>query len=142
MNGTHVASNYRKSRTKRITTFFCPPFFDFCSVSAAVASPKSTCKAHFSSLCRYRNFLCIHAWFRWEHGLYCLQHSLLGSSNHITIHKNTQRQDRQCTRWFKYDRDDLCVNKSQFVPVIFEPPCTYTVTLRSIHETILAVEKQ
>jgi hypothetical protein len=23
------------------------------------------------------------------------------------------------TRWFKYDRDDLCVNKSQFVPVIF-----------------------
>jgi hypothetical protein len=29
-----------------------------------------------------------------------------------------------CTRWFKYDRDDLCVNKSQSVPVIFEPPCT------------------
>jgi hypothetical protein len=28
------------------------------------------------------------------------------------------------TRWFKYDRDNLCVNKSQFVPVIFEPPCT------------------
>jgi hypothetical protein len=27
------------------------------------------------------------------------------------------------TRWFKYDRDDLCVNKSQFFPVIFEPPC-------------------
>jgi hypothetical protein len=26
------------------------------------------------------------------------------------------------TRWFKYDRDDLCVNESQFVPVIFEPP--------------------
>ena len=31
-----------------------------------------------------------------------------------------------CTRWFKYDRDYLCVNKSQFVPVIFEPPCSYT----------------
>jgi hypothetical protein len=27
------------------------------------------------------------------------------------------------TRSFKYDRDYLCVNKSQFVPVIFEPPC-------------------
>jgi hypothetical protein len=27
------------------------------------------------------------------------------------------------TRWFKYDRDDLCANKSPFVPVIFEPPC-------------------
>ena len=31
---------------------------------------------------------------------------------------------RHGTRWFKYDRDWLCVNKSQFVPVIFEPPCT------------------
>jgi hypothetical protein len=29
------------------------------------------------------------------------------------------------TRWFKYDRDYLCVNQSQFVPVIFEPPCIY-----------------
>ena len=29
------------------------------------------------------------------------------------------------TWWFKYDRDDLCVNKSQFVPVIFEPPCIF-----------------
>jgi hypothetical protein len=29
-----------------------------------------------------------------------------------------------CTRWFKYDWDDLCVNKLQFVPVIFEPSCS------------------
>jgi hypothetical protein len=34
------------------------------------------------------------------------------------------------TRWFKYDRDDLCVNKSQFVPVIFEPPCTSSQNFR------------
>ena len=27
-------------------------------------------------------------------------------------------------RWFKYDRDYLCINKPQSVPVIFEPPCT------------------
>jgi hypothetical protein len=27
------------------------------------------------------------------------------------------------TRWFKYNRDYLCVNKSQFVPVMFEPHC-------------------
>jgi hypothetical protein len=33
------------------------------------------------------------------------------------------------TRWFKYDRDDVCVSKSQLVPVIFEPPCIKTVTL-------------
>ena len=38
-----------------------------------------------------------------------------------TINTNTVTAAR--TRWFKYDRDDLCVNKSQFVPVIFEPPC-------------------
>jgi hypothetical protein len=30
------------------------------------------------------------------------------------------------TKWFKYDWDYLCVKKSQFVPVIFEPPCIYT----------------
>jgi hypothetical protein len=34
-----------------------------------------------------------------------------------------------CSRWFKYDWDWLCVNKSQFVPVIFEPPCTMRVLL-------------
>jgi hypothetical protein len=33
------------------------------------------------------------------------------------------------TRWFKYDRDYLCVNKSHFVPVIFEPPCILTKKL-------------
>jgi hypothetical protein len=31
------------------------------------------------------------------------------------------------TKWFKYDRDYLCVNKSQFVPVISEPPCIWGV---------------
>jgi hypothetical protein len=35
------------------------------------------------------------------------------------------------TRWFKYDRDYLCVNKSQFVPVIFEPP--YIISTHCIH---------
>jgi hypothetical protein len=33
------------------------------------------------------------------------------------------------TRWFKYDWDYLCVNKSQFVPVIFEPPCIFHDTV-------------
>jgi hypothetical protein len=36
------------------------------------------------------------------------------------------------TRWFKYERDDFCVNKAQFVPVIFEPPCTCRVFLNLI----------
>jgi hypothetical protein len=34
------------------------------------------------------------------------------------------------TGWFKYDRDYLCVKKSQFVPVIFEPPCSYLQRIR------------
>ena len=38
------------------------------------------------------------------------------------------------TRWFKYDWDYLCVNNSQFVPVIFEPPCTIKHNIQS-HET-------
>jgi hypothetical protein len=36
---------------------------------------------------------------------------------------NNNNNNNTNTRWFKYDRDDLCVKKSQFVPVIFEPPC-------------------
>jgi hypothetical protein len=43
-------------------------------------------------------------------------------------HKSYQRiESLESTRWFKYDRDDLCVNKPQFVPVIFEPPCTISL---------------
>jgi hypothetical protein len=38
----------------------------------------------------------------------------------------------QHIRWFKYDRDRLCVNKSQFVPVIFEPPCTNRMVTSSL----------
>jgi hypothetical protein len=42
------------------------------------------------------------------------------------------------TRWFKYDQDDCCVNKSQFVPVIFEPPCSNAVlTYRDIKQSNL-----
>jgi hypothetical protein len=54
--------------------------------------------------------------------------------------KNRIKQDRHCTRWFKYDRDWLCVNKSQFFPVILEPPCTYKVIFTPVHETTVAVE--
>jgi hypothetical protein len=38
------------------------------------------------------------------------------------------KPNKSNTRWFKYDRDWLCVNKSQFVPVIFESPCIYMKT--------------
>ena len=34
---------------------------------------------------------------------------------------------------YKYDRDYLCVNKSEFVPVIFEPPCTLGVCMNEFY---------
>jgi hypothetical protein len=61
--------------------------------------------------------------------LYCRKHSngrhILG--NIINAGNTTNNKISAYTRWFKYDRDDLCVNKSQFVPVIFEPPCRYSL---------------
>jgi hypothetical protein len=44
---------------------------------------------------------------------------------HVQLQRNTTWQKMLYTRWFEYDQDDLCVNKSQFVPVIFEPRCIY-----------------
>jgi len=37
---------------------------------------------------------------------------------------------------------DLCVNKPQSVPVISEPPCTYTVTMWRVRTTTVAADKQ
>ena len=56
----------------------------------------------------------------------------VGTNYHLTLCKKHSTpspaqppwQVRLSTRWFKYDRDWLCANKSQFVPVIFQPPCT------------------
>jgi hypothetical protein len=45
------------------------------------------------------------------------------------------------TRWFKYDRDYLCVNKSQFVLVIFEPPCTFLKTQNIVRYMMMKVQK-
>ena len=58
--------------------------------------------------------------------IFCIPDLTVQSVYYCTTECKTE-QDRLYTRWFKYDRDDLCVNKSQFVPVIFEPPCTYNV---------------
>ena len=52
---------------------------------------------------------------------------------YIYIHTYTYIRTYVRTRWFKYDRDWLCVNKSQFVPVIFEPPCIYIHTYVRIY---------
>jgi hypothetical protein len=43
----------------------------------------------------------------------------------VAVHSLAKPDPSRCTRWFKYDLDYLCVNKSQFVPVIFEPPYMY-----------------
>jgi hypothetical protein len=75
----------------------------------------------------------------WEKSVFIRRSS---SADTVPHHPTNRYKDRQCTRWFRYDRDDLCVNKSQFVPVIFEPPCTYNVILRHVRTTsVAAVEK-
>jgi hypothetical protein len=61
----------------------------------------------------------------------CLPHALLHCAVFCTVLAFSvltvcRTTDVQYTRWFKYDRDYFCVNKSQFVPVIFEPPCVFS----------------
>jgi hypothetical protein len=55
--------------------------------------------------------------------IYTLGHFYLGKGCNIANRQNIGLLWHN-TRWFKYYRDYLCVNKSQFVLVIFEPPCT------------------
>jgi hypothetical protein len=56
--------------------------------------------------------------FKW-----CPQHPILKHKTFL-FQQHASNNTVIYTRWFKYDRDYLCVNKSQFVPVIFEPACT------------------
>jgi hypothetical protein len=62
------------------------------------------------------------------------------SANGVTIHQSLVALTGWSvfTRWFKYDRDWLCVNKSQFVPVIFKPPCTW-LSSRRVHHKCIAI---
>ena len=53
-----------------------------------------------------------------------LRSSILSVLVNFMQYRTVLKQSIPYTRWFKYDRDYLCVNKSQFVPVIFEPPCS------------------
>ena len=57
------------------------------------------------------------------HSVHIATHFIVLSLPHVRLY----------TRWFKYDRNWLCVNKSQFVPVIFEPPCIYIKQCESSH---------
>ena len=50
---------------------------------------------------------------------------------YINISKNNYRIHK-CTRQFKYDRDLCGLFTHKSVPVIFEPPCTYTVYVEGI----------
>jgi hypothetical protein len=52
----------------------------------------------------------------WKVFIHLIKKFLLAALHHLSVQLST--------RWFKYDWDDLYVSKSQFVPVIFEPPCT------------------
>ena len=47
----------------------------------------------------------------------------LKERNHVEDHTLHGKVRFKCTKWFKYDRDCLCVNLVTSVPAIFEPPC-------------------
>jgi hypothetical protein len=51
-------------------------------------------------------------------------------------HESKEEGNSLHTRWFKYDWDYLCVNKSQFVPVIFEPPCMFVYSIIKLYSII------
>ena len=52
-----------------------------------------------------------------------LYEDVLSAMTHLSQNR-WRKRNPSYTRWFKYDRDYSCVNKSQFVPVIFERPCS------------------
>jgi hypothetical protein len=64
------------------------------------------------------------------------------TTDHRSTSESVCKQQGQYTRWFKYDRDYLCANNLQFVPVIFEPPCTCNVILWRMRLIIVASKKQ
>jgi hypothetical protein len=66
-------------------------------------------------------------WWRPQSNAFLLQ---AVDNNSMADVRTCQLRMALFTRWFKYDWDDLCVNKSQFVPVIFEPPCIYWMVLK------------
>jgi len=55
----------------------------------------------------------------------------------VTLQKMVYLEFRN-TRWFKYDRDCLCVNLATSVPVIFEPPCIVIEVTRYFSLSLLA----
>jgi hypothetical protein len=89
---------------RRITSGTCPGWFAL------------TCYTEHSASCRHRSA---------SSGDVVHHYLLAFLVSHIYI-LQSPLYSHLCadTRCFKYGRDYLCVNKSQFVPVIFEPPCT------------------
>jgi hypothetical protein len=69
----------------------------------------------------------------WPH-TYCKRsNTILGFYMFYTVHcsiianENQQNAQMIYTRWFKYDRDKLWLVYTQIVPVIFEPPCIFSI---------------
>jgi hypothetical protein len=53
-----------------------------------------------------------------------LVHTKQPSASSVFIYFRRATLIPWCTRWFKYDRDNLWLVYTKIVPVIFEPPCT------------------
>ena len=87
----------------------------------------SSCLKHQSQNCRHKWLSCVlHPMQRKHDACHYNDQEYLN-----TLMINTKEHEFlkfKNTSWFKYDRDDLWVNKSQFVLLIFEPPCMLQAT--------------
>jgi hypothetical protein len=67
--------------------------------------------------------------FKWNNARKYVCYSTVRQSNRALFDIGLEGSfDSWYTRWFKYDRDDLCVNKSQFVP-LKEKTCAQSLYL-------------
>ena len=92
----------------------------------------STCEVlRFSSCCWWRSNSCgIRLIYRYQ---CALRHTIQAWNRSITTYFRVPYNAGNCltswaadTRWFKYDRDKLWLVYTQIVPVIFEPPCSFS----------------
>jgi hypothetical protein len=88
-----------------------------------------------------KNFSVPHPAYYAPYRLRCLKHTpilklLRTTGKKWTLRNQVTLRTSLYTRWFKYDRDKLWLVYTQIVPVIFEPPCTYTYIYTHIYSLV------
>jgi hypothetical protein len=74
-------------------------------------------------------------WFLWHISFIWVEMICFDGGHAWIIIYLLRRTSCYYTRWFKYDRDKLWLVNTQIVPVIFEPPCMFTLQRFIFFET-------